>query len=241
VHHFCCRARATLLTLTLHPCAKPSSYSPSFHLHLFSTSCPPCHRGITRHRFTATACSRKARRQRWPIRWRATARMWRGDHSTTAGASLLVFVCSAMLEVACGCVDWVRGTAASQHTPWQRAGVGVAVGVGVPVLCVAVWGAASRGHQCAALLPRQCMRQSAFVVCVTQYNTHHACLGRYLAGCLTPLGIYQLSSIPPFPVPGRFVQNLRQAAATQPTVTVRQGYVRRLVNGGWPGLLRFWD
>lgn len=35
---------------------------------------------------------------------------------------------------------------------------------------------------------------------------------------------------------GRFVQNLRQAAATQPTVTVRQGYVRRLVNdegGEW--------
>lgn len=30
---------------------------------------------------------------------------------------------------------------------------------------------------------------------------------------------------------GRFVQKLRQAAAGQPSVTVRQGYVRRLLNG----------
>ncbi len=32
---------------------------------------------------------------------------------------------------------------------------------------------------------------------------------------------------------GRFVHRLRQAAATQPTLTLREGYVRRLVNGGW--------
>lgn len=31
----------------------------------------------------------------------------------------------------------------------------------------------------------------------------------------------------------RFVQKLRQAAASQPSVTVRQGYVRKLVNGAW--------
>ena len=30
----------------------------------------------------------------------------------------------------------------------------------------------------------------------------------------------------------RFVQKLRQSAASQKSVTVRQGYVRRLINGG---------
>jgi squalene monooxygenase len=36
---------------------------------------------------------------------------------------------------------------------------------------------------------------------------------------------------------GRFVQNLRQAAAGQAGVTVRQAYVRKLVNGehAWVG------
>ena len=111
-------------------------------------------------------------------------------------------------------------------------------------------------RQCCALLfgvlphdgicVQHCSRASACarVLCrVFDTRQHTLCvLGRHsLAGCSEPPGIYPLSSAPSTPVPRRFVQNLRQAAATQPTVTVRQGYVRRLVNGGWLGLVRPWD
>ena len=35
---------------------------------------------------------------------------------------------------------------------------------------------------------------------------------------------------------GRFVQRLRQAAAAQPSITVRQGVATALLNGVWPVL-----
>lgn len=82
-----------------------------------------------------------------------------------------VCVCSAMLEVACGCVDWVHGTAASQHTVtacW--CGCGRGCGCASAVRCC-LGGCLTRASAC-SIAPAPVHAPECFCrVCVTIQHT----------------------------------------------------------------------